>query len=166
LTQINDRTVVVGRVLIGLANLAAGRWSPRIENRAVARREAQKMFEGLSASIPGKKFLRWQFAEICEADNTDFINLFQICSSNAFGLASPLVSLKPSGPQPFPAAQNESTAFSESLRAVEPICRRSRKLGPVRTAGHPLIKPESRVKNFLPLSRLVPPKLFSICYSG
>jgi hypothetical protein len=35
--------------------------------------------------------------------------------------------------------QNESTGFSESLRAVEPGRRRSRKLGPVDTAGGPLI---------------------------
>jgi len=37
--------------------------------------------EGLSASIRWKKFLRWQFAEVCEADNTGLSNVFQICSS-------------------------------------------------------------------------------------
>ena len=68
-----------------------------------------------------KKFLRWQFAEVCEAAKTDLRNVFQICSSNAFGLASPLVSRKPSRPQPSPTAQNESTAFAESLRAVEHV---------------------------------------------
>src|SRR5262249_17108302 len=35
------------------------------------------------------------------------------------GLASSPVSLKPSRPRPLPAARNESTAFAESLRAVE-----------------------------------------------
>ena len=83
------------------------------------------MFEGLSASMLVKEFLRWQFAEVCEADNTDLSNVFQICSSNAFGLASPPVSLKPSGLQPLPGARNESTGFAESLRAVE--CVRGRK---------------------------------------
>jgi hypothetical protein len=45
-------------------------------------------------------------------------HLFQICSSTAFGLASPPVSLKPSRPQPLQGAQNESTAISESLRGI------------------------------------------------
>jgi hypothetical protein len=77
------------------------------------------MFEGWSASMRWKKFLRWQFAEVCEAANTDLSNVFQICSSNAFGLGSPPVSLKLSRPRPLPGARNESTAFAESLRAVE-----------------------------------------------
>jgi hypothetical protein len=34
-----------------------------------------------------------------------------------------------------PALQNELASFLESLSVVERICRRSRKLGPVRTAG-------------------------------
>jgi hypothetical protein len=34
-----------------------------------------------------------------------------------------------------PALQNELASFLESLSAVERICRRSQKLGPVRTAG-------------------------------
>jgi hypothetical protein len=42
-----------------------------------------------------EEFHRWQFAEVCEAANTDLGNVFQICSSNAFALASPPVSLKP-----------------------------------------------------------------------
>jgi len=41
---------------------------------------------------------------------------FVECSSSPFGLASSPVSLKPSRSRPLPAAQNESTAFSESLR--------------------------------------------------
>jgi hypothetical protein len=54
-----------------------------------------------------------------EAANTDLRNLFQICSSNAFGLASPPMSLKPSRPRdPLPGARNESTAISESLHGI------------------------------------------------
>src|SRR6516162_3209710 len=60
-----------------------------------------------------------------EAANTDLSNVFEICSSNAFGLGSPPVSLKPSPARPLPGARNESTAFAESLRAVE--CVRDRK---------------------------------------
>jgi len=47
------------------------------------------------------------------------VNVFQICSSTAFGLASPPASLKPPRPRPLPGGRNESTAISESLRAVE-----------------------------------------------
>jgi len=82
---------------------------------------------GLSASMRGKKFLRWQFAEVCEAANTDLSSVFQICSSNAFGLASQPVSLKPSRPRPLPGARNESRAFAESLPGVE--CVLGKKLG-------------------------------------
>jgi len=52
----------------------------------------------------------------------------QICSSNAFGLASAPVSLKPSRPRPLPGARNESTAFAESLRAVECVPGRKKAL--------------------------------------
>ena len=52
----------------------------------------------MSASMLLEEFLKWQCAEVCEAANTDLSNVFQICSSNAFGLASPLVSRKPSRP--------------------------------------------------------------------
>jgi hypothetical protein len=48
-------------------------------------------------------------------------HVFQVCSSNAFGSASPPVSLKPSRPRPLPGARDESTAISESLRAVERV---------------------------------------------
>ena len=96
------------------------------------------MFEGLSASMRWKKFLRWQFAEVCEAANTNLGNVFQICSSNAFGLASPPVSLKPSGLQPLPGARNESTGFLESLRAVQRDWLVISKLGPV---PDPAIRP-------------------------
>jgi hypothetical protein len=65
-----------------------------------------------------KKFLRWRCAKVWEVGNTGLINVLQICSSNAFGLASPPVSLKPSRPQPLPGTQNESTSFSESLRGI------------------------------------------------
>jgi hypothetical protein len=61
-------------------------------------------FGEASASVLLKKFLRWQFAEVCEAANTDLSNVFQICSSNAFGLASLPVSLKPSRPRPLPGS--------------------------------------------------------------
>jgi hypothetical protein len=49
----------------------------------------------------------------------DLGELFVEYSSSPFGLASPPVSLKPSLPRPLPAARNESTGLSESLRAVE-----------------------------------------------
>ena len=45
----------------------------------------------------GKSSSDGNLPKVCEADNADLSNLFQICSSNAFGLASPPVSLKPSG---------------------------------------------------------------------
>src|SRR4029077_17725781 len=54
--------------------------------------------------------------------------LFVECSSNAFGLASAPVSLKPSRPRPLPGARNESTAFAESLRAVECVPGRKKAL--------------------------------------
>jgi hypothetical protein len=46
--------------------------------------------------MPLEEFLGWQVAEVCEAADTDLINVFQICSSAAFGLASTLVSPYPS----------------------------------------------------------------------
>ena len=70
--------------------------------------------EGLPSSIHWKKFLRWQFAEVCEAANRPK-QYSRFVLSNAFGLASAPVSLKPSRPQLLPGAQNESTAISESL---------------------------------------------------
>src|SRR5215469_7346990 len=54
-----------------------------------------------------------------EAANANLSNVFQICSSAAFGLPNPPVSLKPSRSRPLPVARNESTAFAESLRAIE-----------------------------------------------
>ena len=77
------------------------------------------MFERLSASMLVEEFLDGNVPKVGETGNTDLVNVFQICSSNAFGLASPPVSLKPSRPRPLPGARNESTAFAESLRAVE-----------------------------------------------
>ena len=55
--------------------------------------------------------------------------IFQICSKPAFGLASPPVSLKPPRPRPLPGVRNESTAFAESLRAVECVPGRKKALG-------------------------------------
>jgi hypothetical protein len=75
-----------------------------------------------------EEFHRWQFAEVCEAANTDLGNVFQICSSNAFALASPPVSLKPPRLDPLLGARNESTAFAESLRAVECVSGRKKAL--------------------------------------
>ena len=65
-------------------------------------------------SGPCRLFLKLE----CEAANTDLSDVFQICSSSAFGLASPPVSLKPSRPRPLPEARNESTAISESLHGI------------------------------------------------
>ena len=77
--------------------------------------------------------------------------------------------------------KTESTAFSESLRGGRAHLL-GRKLGPVHTPEHPLIKPQSRAKIFLPLLgafltqipkldskkfyKRVPPKLFSIYSCG
>jgi hypothetical protein len=109
---------------------------------------------GLFASDALEKVPQWQFAEVCEADNTDLSNVFQICSSNAFGLASPLVSPKPSGLSAVTAMQNESASFLESVQGNRTLCWRSRKLGPVHTPEHPLMKLES-AKIFLPLQVFV-----------
>src|SRR6516225_3191784 len=46
--------------------------------------------------------------------------------------------------------QNESTGFSESLRGGRARLAALSKLGPVHTPEHPLIKPQSRAKIFLP----------------
>jgi hypothetical protein len=53
--------------------------------------------------------------------STDSQQYSRFVLSNAFGLASAPVSLKPSQPRPLPGARNESTAFAESLRAVERV---------------------------------------------
>ena len=49
-----------------------------------------------------EEFLRWRciWKGVCEAANTDLSNVFQICSSSAFGLGSPLVSPISFWPQP------------------------------------------------------------------
>jgi hypothetical protein len=83
------------------------------------------VFEGLPASVLLKSS---NFAEVCEAANTDLSNVFQICSRTAFGLAGPPVSLKPSRLGPLPGARNDSTAFAESLRAVECVPGRKKAL--------------------------------------
>ena len=79
----------------------------------------------------GKSSSQGNLPKYGEAANTDLRNVFQICSSTAFGLASPPVSLKLSRPRPLPGARNESTAFAESLRAVEcvPGRKKSSQLG-------------------------------------
>jgi hypothetical protein len=45
-----------------------------------------------------EKVPQMAMCRVCEAANTDLVNVFQICSSTAFSLASPLVSLNPSVP--------------------------------------------------------------------
>ena len=70
-----------------------------------------------AAPMRWRKFLRRQCAEfasgsVWEAGNTDLNNVFQICSSNAFGLASPLVSPKPFGHSTIAA---NATAQADSL---------------------------------------------------
>ena len=83
------------------------------------------MIMALGSGLRGcPRRMRWKSSpdgnvpKVWEAGNTDLIGLFQICSSTAFGLASPPVSLKPSRPRPLPEARNESTAISESLHGI------------------------------------------------
>jgi hypothetical protein len=52
---------------------------------------------GCLRRFAGKSSSDGNVPKVWEAGNTDLIGLFQICSSTAFGLASPPVSLKPSG---------------------------------------------------------------------
>ena len=70
----------------------------------------------------------------------DLGEVFVDCSSSPFGLAS--------------AAQNESTGLSESLRGGRAHLLAISKTGSGAYPEHPLIKPQSRAKIFLPLSGL------------
>ena len=54
------------------------------------------------------------------------------------------MSPKPSGLSAVAAMPNESASFLESVRGNRTLCWRSRKLGPVHTPEHPLMKSESR----------------------
>src|SRR5262249_53196560 len=90
----------------------------RVTHRATLNFTLRSLALGLRGCLRRFRWKSSHFAEVCEV-NTDLSNVFQICSSNAFGLASSPVSLKPSRPRPLPVARNESRAFAESLRAVE-----------------------------------------------
>jgi hypothetical protein len=94
----------------------------------------------------GKSSSDGNVPKVWEAANTDLSNVFHICSSTAFGLASPLVS--PGSIRPRPCRQrktNPKPSLSHS-KAGDPrsrgraLCPAITKLGPVDTAGGPLIK--------------------------